>query len=140
MKYENFCLLGITILLFSLHIWSYDQQNYPWNLECFVEDLFLGGQWSIILGYRRLSVKSLLVLRTQETRAMTHRPCAWRLLLCVTLSKQRECWKLRDWRLSSEFDSRVHGQPSIHGSFIISFQITRRLSGNGPKVAKFLDR
>ena len=31
------------------------------NLECFVEDLFLGGQWSIILGYRRLSVKSLLV-------------------------------------------------------------------------------
>ena len=30
-------------------------------LECFVEDLFLGGQWSIILGYRRLSVKSLLV-------------------------------------------------------------------------------
>jgi len=37
-------------------------RNYPWNLECFVEDLFLGGQWSIILGYRRLSVKSLLVL------------------------------------------------------------------------------
>ena len=27
------------------------------NLECFVEDLFLGGQWSIILGYRRLSVR-----------------------------------------------------------------------------------
>ena len=37
------------------------KENYPWNLECFVEDLFLGGQWSIILGYRRLSVKSLLV-------------------------------------------------------------------------------
>ena len=36
-------------------------RNYPMNLECFVEDLFLGGQWSIILGYRRLSVKSLLV-------------------------------------------------------------------------------
>jgi hypothetical protein len=36
-------------------------KNFPWNLECFVEDLFLGGQWSIILGYRRLSVKSLLV-------------------------------------------------------------------------------
>ena len=34
---------------------------YYLNLECFVEDLFLGGQWSIILGYRRLSVKSLLV-------------------------------------------------------------------------------
>ena len=25
----------------------------------FLEDLFLGSQWSIILGYRRLSVKSL---------------------------------------------------------------------------------
>ena len=39
-------------------------------------------------------------------------PCAWRLLLCVTLSKQRECWKLRDSRLNSEFDSRIHDQPS----------------------------
>ena len=37
------------------------RENNPMNLECFVEDLFLGGQWSIILGYRRLSVKSLLV-------------------------------------------------------------------------------
>ena len=37
------------------------ERNYPWNLECFLEDLFLGGQWSIILGYRRLTVKSLLV-------------------------------------------------------------------------------
>ena len=35
--------------------------NYPWKIECFLEDLFLGGQWSIILAYRRLSVKSLLV-------------------------------------------------------------------------------
>ena len=26
--------------------------------ECFLEDQFLGSQWSIILGYRRLSVKS----------------------------------------------------------------------------------
>ena len=39
------------------------ERNYPWNLECFLEDLFLGGQWSIILGYRRLSVKSLLVCK-----------------------------------------------------------------------------
>ena len=31
----------------------------PWKIECFLEDLFLGSQWSIILGYRRLSVKSL---------------------------------------------------------------------------------
>jgi len=35
--------------------------NYPWKIEYFLEDLFLGGQLSIILGYRRLSVKSLLV-------------------------------------------------------------------------------
>jgi hypothetical protein len=34
-------------------------ENYPWKVECFLEDLFLGGQSSIILGYRRLSVKSL---------------------------------------------------------------------------------
>jgi hypothetical protein len=26
-----------------------------------LEDLFLGSQWSIILGYRRLSVKSLII-------------------------------------------------------------------------------
>ena len=35
--------------------------NCPWKIECFLEDLFLGGQSSVILGYRRLSVKSLLV-------------------------------------------------------------------------------
>ena len=29
----------------------------PWKIERFLEDLFLGSQWSIILGYRRLSVK-----------------------------------------------------------------------------------
>ena len=29
----------------------------PWKIECFLEDLFLGSQRSIILGYRRLSVK-----------------------------------------------------------------------------------
>ena len=34
------------------------EENYPWKIECFLEDLFLGGQSSIILGYRRLSVKS----------------------------------------------------------------------------------
>ena len=28
----------------------------PWKIECFLEDQFLGSQWSIILGYRRLSV------------------------------------------------------------------------------------
>ena len=34
------------------------------------------------------------------------------LMASRQLSKQRECWKLRDSRLSSEVDSRVHGQPS----------------------------
>jgi hypothetical protein len=29
-------------------------------------------------------------------------------------TKERECWKLRDSRLNSEFDSRVHGQPYFH--------------------------
>ena len=33
----------------------------PWKIECFLEDLFLGSQWLIILGYRRLSVKSLVL-------------------------------------------------------------------------------
>jgi hypothetical protein len=30
----------------------------PWKIEYFLEDLFLGSQWSIILRYRRLSDKS----------------------------------------------------------------------------------
>ena len=28
-------------------------------------------------------------------------------------TKKRECWKFLDWRLNSENDSRVHGQPSF---------------------------
>ena len=28
-------------------------------------------------------------------------------------TKERECWKFLDWRLASENDSRLHGQPSI---------------------------
>ena len=32
----------------------------PKEIAGLMEDLFLGSQWSIILGYRRLSVKSLL--------------------------------------------------------------------------------
>jgi hypothetical protein len=28
------------------------------------------------------------------------------------VEKERECWKFLDWRLNSENDSRVHGQPS----------------------------
>ena len=33
----------------------------PAKIEWFLEDLFLGSQWSIILGYRQLSVKSLTI-------------------------------------------------------------------------------
>ena len=28
-------------------------------------------------------------------------------------SKEWECWKLLDWRLNSENDSRLHGQPFL---------------------------
>ena len=31
------------------------------------------------------------------------------------VEKERECWKFLDWRLNSENDSRVHGQPSLAG-------------------------
>jgi len=33
------------------------EEKCPWKIECFLEDLFLGSQWSIILGYIWLSVK-----------------------------------------------------------------------------------
>ena len=36
---------------------SGEHKKSLWKIECFLEDLFLGGQLSIILGYRRLSVK-----------------------------------------------------------------------------------
>ena len=49
---RNIQSLGISPLF---NLW----EKYPWKIECFLEDLFLGSQWSIILGYRRLSVKSL---------------------------------------------------------------------------------
>ena len=34
-----------------------EERKSPEEIEWFLEDLFLGSQWSIILGYRRLSVK-----------------------------------------------------------------------------------
>ena len=36
-----------------------EERKSPEEIEWFLEDLFLGSQWSIILGYRRLSVKFL---------------------------------------------------------------------------------
>ena len=37
-------------------------------------------------------------------------------------TKKRECWKFLDWRMNSENDSRVHGQPSFASSFQSSSQ------------------
>ena len=42
-------------------------------------------------------------------------------------SKERECWKFLDWRLNSENDSRVHGQPSF--AIAVSTQWFMDLSG-----------
>ena len=39
---------------------GWEGMNCLWKIAGLMEDLFLGSQWSIILGYRRLSVKSLL--------------------------------------------------------------------------------
>ena len=44
-----------------------DRENYPWTIECFLEDLFLGGQSSIILGYRRNERKEEEILLTNTT-------------------------------------------------------------------------
>ena len=40
-------------------LWSEETQKCLWKIAGLMEDLFLGSQWSIILGYRRLSVKFL---------------------------------------------------------------------------------
>ncbi len=55
-------------------------ENYQWKIECFLEDLFLGGQSSIILGYRRLSVKFLPVIPTCQARTerdLAHAYVGW---------------------------------------------------------------
>jgi hypothetical protein len=39
-------------------------ENYQWKIECFLEDLLLGGQSSIILGYRRFVWLTLWSLST----------------------------------------------------------------------------
>ena len=41
-------------------------EKCPWKIECFLEDLFLGSQWSIILGYIWLSVKFFLRLEVRQ--------------------------------------------------------------------------
>merc|ERR1712032_727037 len=42
---------------FPLQVLPKVPKKCPWKIECFLEDLFLGSQWSIILGYIWLSVK-----------------------------------------------------------------------------------
>ena len=33
----------------SMEKWNKTTEKCPWKIECFLEDLFLGSQWSIIL-------------------------------------------------------------------------------------------
>ena len=39
-----------------------EEEKCLWKIAGLMEDLFLGSQWSIILGYRRLSVKSFIFM------------------------------------------------------------------------------
>ena len=50
------------------------KKKSPQKYECFLEDLFLGSQWSIILGYRRLSVKFLY---EKDHKRLVHRDAEW---------------------------------------------------------------
>ena len=54
-RIDRFLLTNV--LSFLLQDFSFFIEKCPWKIGCFLEDLFLGSQWSIILGYRRLSVK-----------------------------------------------------------------------------------
>ena len=62
MRYKISCVLTAQQrkrqrLTFPFHFQEAVVKRNPKTVECFLEDLFLGSQWSIILGYRRLSVK-----------------------------------------------------------------------------------
>ena len=48
----------------------------------FLEDLFWGGQWSIIIGYRRSSAKSLLNLNTSRWPLTSNSHDSWRETNC----------------------------------------------------------
>ena len=56
-RYRN-TVGGIRSILLIFH--GVRVEKCPWKIECFLEDLFLGSQWSIILGYIWLSVKFFL--------------------------------------------------------------------------------
>ncbi len=92
-------------------------KKYPYKIECFLEDLFLGSQWSIILGYRRLFVKSLidrwylliiqlyirkiLTVETKKRRVNTHKSQKTgeetRSLLAISTA----AWKILDGKRSA---------------------------------------
>ena len=85
----------------------------PWKIECFLEDLFLGSQWSIILGYRRLSVKFSL----------------WSLLFSLLFSDFSFILSIFSFVLSfnlfpfsfsifTSFFQKICGSPRITGSWI----------------------
>ena len=59
---DSFCFLINCSWLLVFCSTLVSSRSCPWNLESFLEDLFLGGQSSIILGYRRLSLFSLFLL------------------------------------------------------------------------------
>ena len=61
-------MAGLSILAWTISLPLVIIEKCPWKIECFLEDLFLGSQWSIILGYRRLSVKSLIDLDLADTQ------------------------------------------------------------------------
>ena len=46
-----------TFSLFLLRENGNREGNVLWKIECFLEDQFLSSRWSIILGYRRFSLK-----------------------------------------------------------------------------------
>ena len=55
-------------------------------------------------------------------------------------SKEWECWKLLDWRLNSENDSRLHGQPFLFLSYTINlFQQRPLLSWENENFQSFLE-
>jgi len=104
----------------GMHFCSWDlqrQRNYQWKIECFLEDLFLGGQSSIILGYRRLSVKSLLVWDEGKTgRSQAG-------------MKTENHWTSKEWGYywcSSSFS--LHPLSSVHilTAFLLSFHSLTR--------------
>merc|ERR1712113_450593 len=54
LRFQTHICLFLLYLISIIFVWK-----CLWKIAGLMEDLFLGSQWSIILGYRRLSVKFL---------------------------------------------------------------------------------